>query len=173
MRPAGSIKRWLSIEKMFEWLQSAPDEGSYKRRMAVWLTHTGKLNAPKVAEILGVSTQAVWLWIKQYNQDGPVGLERRGRGGRRWGYMTREQERMVLKDFLSKARSGRKIDVKEVKQAIEGAVGRKVSLPYVYRLLGRHGWSEIVAQSHAGKVEEADEFSRLSRPWLRNEGGAF
>ena len=106
MRPPARIKSWLSIEKMFQWLQSAPDEPAYKRRLAIWLTYTGKLHANKVAKVLGVSTQAVWLWIRQYNDSGPSGLKRNGRGGRRWGFMTLQQEAELLRPFIRKARSG-------------------------------------------------------------------
>ena len=55
MRPPATIRDWLSIDRMFQWLQEAPDEASHRRRMAIWLTHTGRLHAAKVAEILGVS----------------------------------------------------------------------------------------------------------------------
>ena len=106
MRPCARIKPWQSIEKMFQWLQDAADESSYKRRLAIWLTHTGKLHAGKVAEILGVSTQAVWLWIRQYNNAGPGALERKGRGGRCWGFMSLQKETELLKPFIRKARSG-------------------------------------------------------------------
>lgn len=105
MRPPPRIKPWLTIEKMFQWLQKAPDKASYKRRMAIWLIHTGKLHTPKAAEIIGVSTQTVWLWVRQYNSIGPKGLERKGRGGRRWAFMTQQQEAELLKPLIRKARS--------------------------------------------------------------------
>ena len=170
MRAPAKIKTWLTLEKMFQWLQNSPDAGSCKRRMAIWLTHTGKLHAPKVAEILDVSTQTIWLWIRQYNSNGPEGLERKGRGGRRWAFMTAEQEAEVLRPFINKARSGLVTKAAEIRQIIQKKSGRTVSLAYVYRLLRRHNWGRIIAQSqqrNSSSNLHQDNFQKLSRPWLR------
>ena len=59
MRFSVQIKPFLSVEKMFEWLQGAEDLAAHKRRMAIWLTFTGELGANRIADILGVSTQSV------------------------------------------------------------------------------------------------------------------
>jgi transposase len=170
MRPPAKIQPYLPIEKMFKWLQDAPNEAAYKRRMAVWLTHTGKLHAPKVAQILAVSTPAVTVWIRQYNLLGPEGLQRKGRGGRRRAFMTIQKEAQILAPFIKMAKSGNIPKTPEIKQAIEKTLNKKVSLPYVYRLLGRHGWNEIIAQSRreTSKISVSDDFQKLARPWLRN-----
>ena len=170
MRPPALIKRWLSMEKMFQWLQNAPDESSYKRRLAVWLTHAGRLHANKVAEILGVSTQAVWLWNRQYNAHGPDGLERKGRGGRRRGFMAKQQEAELIKSFIRKASPGQLPRPASIKQLVEQKLGRKVSMPYIYRLLRRNGWAEIVAQHQADVHPRTlrGSFRKFSRPWLRH-----
>ena len=71
MRPPAAIKDWLTAEQMLDWLSDAGDAESLQRRLAVWMTATGKLHAHHVAAMLGVSLQAVWLWIGQYNKHGP------------------------------------------------------------------------------------------------------
>ena len=158
------------MEKMFEWLQNAPNEASYKRRLAIWLTHTGRLHAGTVADTLGVSTGAVWLWIKEYNSYGPNGLKRKGRGGRRWGFMTMEQEADLLKPLVRKIRSGQLVKTAAIKEAVEQKLGRIVSNSYVYRMLNRHQWGEIIAQSRAKESNKTgkDDFQKFSRPWLRS-----
>ena len=170
MRPPAKIKTHMPIDKMFLWLRSAPDEASYKRRMAIWLTHTGDLHAPKVAQILDVSAKAVAAWIRQYNKLGPDGLRRTGRGGRRRALMTPNKEAQILAPFIKMAKSGRVPKTPQIKQALEDALNRKVSLPYVYRLLSRHNWNEIIAQSGKTSPPETipDDFQRIARPWLRN-----
>jgi len=170
MRPPAQIKPHLEIDKMFQWLQNAPDEASYRRRMAVWLTHTGNLHAPIVAKALGVSPQAVAAWIRQYNKLGPDGLKRPGRGGRRHALTTPDKEAQILAPFIKMAKSGRIPKTPQIKLAVENALGRKVSLPYVYRLLARHGWNEIVAQSGQKDTvtKQIDDFQKIARPWLRN-----
>jgi len=167
MPPSDRIKPWLSVEKMFQWLQKASGQSSYKRRMAIWLTLTGRLSASKVAEILGVSDQAVWLWLRQFNSLGPKGLERKGRGGRRWGFMTLQQEADLLKPLIRRARTGGVPKTLEIKRLVEQKLGRKVSVPYVYRLLHRHRWYETIAQSRPAVRAPKDDFRKLSRPWLR------
>jgi transposase len=170
MRSPAKIKPHLSIDKMFQWLQNAPDEASYKRRMAVWLTCTGNLHAPIVAKVLGVSTQAVAAWISQYNKIGPDGLKRAGRGGRRHALTTPTKEAKILAPFIKMAKSGRIPKTSQIKQALENALERKVSLPYVYRLLSRHGWNEIIAQVAQKETvtKPIDDFQKIARPWLRN-----
>ena len=170
MRPPAQIVNWLSLDKMFRWLQTAPDEASHKRRMAIWLTHTGKLHANKVAQALGVSTQAVWLWIRQYNRRGPDGLERKGRGGRRWGFMTTEQETRLLRPLIQKARAGHPPKPSTIRRIIEDELQTPVSMSYVYRLLQRHNWAGVIAQSQHGGPEPKDSetFATLAKPWRRD-----
>src|SRR5260370_28305097 len=86
MRPPAEIALWLSTEDMQTWVREAPDKASYQRRLAIWLTHVERLAAHRVAQSLCVSTPAVWRWVQQYNHQGPEGLHRAGRGGRRLGF---------------------------------------------------------------------------------------
>ena len=169
MRPPACIKPYLSINGMFQWLQNAPDEESHRRRMAIWLTHTGNLYAKQVAKVLGVSVQAVWLWIRQYNTQGPSGLERSGRGGRRWGFLTPEQEIELLRPYIRKLRNGVVTNPSEIKKVIEQKLSEAVSMSYVYRLLQRHQWAEIIAQlgPSAADRERVDDYLKVAQPWLR------
>jgi len=171
MRPPAQIKDWLPIDRMFRWLQEAPNEASHKRRLAIWLTHTGKLHAHKIADILGISTQAVWLWIRQYNQHGPGGLVRNGRGGRRWSFMTVEQETKLLRPLIQQARAGHPPKPQAIRQIIQEQLDRPISMSYVYRLLRRHHWADVLARSQSSKVPEAspETFADLLRPWRRTD----
>jgi transposase len=155
---------------MFQWVQKSPDQTVHKTRMAIWLTHTGRLHAGQVADILGVSRQAVWLWIRQYNQRGPAGLERPGRGGRRWGYLTPSEERALLEPLIRSARSGRPLTADTVQDIVEARLERKVSRSYIYKLLHRHGWrSRRSAPAGDGPPDDApDTFEKLSQPWQRH-----
>ena len=171
MRPPATIKDWLSLDKMFQWVQTAPDEASYKCRMSIWLTHTGKMHAAKIAMILGVSKQAVWLWIQQYNEHGPPGLERHGRGGRRWGFLSPQEEKTLLTPLLRRKRSGHLIKASLVQQMVEAHLRQKVSKSYIYKLLNRHGWADLSGQSPMPiePTDVPDTFGTLSKPWLRHE----
>jgi transposase len=171
MRPPATIKDWLSLDKMFQWVQTAPDEASYKCRMSIWLTHTGRMHASKVAVILGVSKQAVWLWIQQYNEHGPPGLERHGRGGRRWGLLSPQQEKALLAPLVRRLQLGHPVKAAAVQQIVETELGQKVSKSYIYKLLKRHGWSKFPGHpiTSIRPTEDLDTFSTLSKPWLRHD----
>lgn len=167
MRPPARIQPWLDINQMFSWLQDAPDPAAYQRRLAIWLTHTGRLHARKVARILGVSPQAVWLWVGQYNRHGPLGLERTGRGGRRWGLLSPRVERQLVIRVAGLERRGER--ARELRRLLEDRLSRRVSLAYVYRLLQRHRAALETARQLGVQAPSASEasFRRHAQPWLR------
>jgi transposase len=117
--------------------------------------HLRHFPAHEVGTLLGVSTPAVWRWVGQYNRQGPAGLARHGRGGRRWGFLTLDQERELLAALQEEAGRGRVLTAKQIYGRVRQAVGKKVSLDYVYRLLHRHGWPaehvwEYLRENHFG-----------------------
>jgi transposase len=143
MRLAAQIEPWLSTEDLQVWVREAPDKGAYQRRLAVWLTGVCRLPAHRVAESLCVSKQAVWLWIAQYNQQGPEGLQRRGRGGRRWAWLSWEEEERFLEKRQQAAGRGQILTAPQLRAELEKFTAHRVSLAYVYRLLHRHGWRKL------------------------------
>ena len=93
--------------------------------------------------MLGVSKQAVWLWLGQYNQPGPAGLGRKGRGGRRWSLISWEEEEALLKSLENRAIEGQLLTAKQLLPEVSQAVGHEVSLGYVYGLFKRHRWRKL------------------------------
>src|SRR5208337_3905875 len=143
MRPPARIDPWLSTEALQVWVREAPDKGAYQRRLAIWLTDVCRLPAHRVAESLCVSKQAVWLWIAQYNQQGPEALSRAGRGGRRWAWLSWEEEERFLEKRRQAALRGQILTAPQLRAELEKLTPRRVSLAYVYRLLHRHGWRKL------------------------------
>ena len=125
------------------WVREAPDKRSYQKRLAIWLTHLGEFAARQIADWLCVSKQGVWLWIGQYNRQGPEGLERQGRGGRRWAYLSVEEEEAFLRQVEKRGLAGEILTAKQLHAQLGKSAGREVSLGYVYRLLHRHGWRKL------------------------------
>jgi len=37
------------------WVKDAPDKAPYQRRLAIWLTHSAKLSADRISELLIVT----------------------------------------------------------------------------------------------------------------------
>jgi transposase len=165
MRPPARLAPWLSPEELAVWVREAPTRPAYQLRLAIWLTHLGPYAAHQIADMLQVSCQAVWLWVGQYNKHGPAGLERRGRGGRRWAFLSWAQEENLLAEFFAQAAQGSILTAPALQPRVERAVGRKVSPDYVYRLLHRHGWRKLGPRPrHVQADPEAQEAFKKNSP---------
>jgi transposase len=159
------VEPWLSELELLEWVRAAQSRGAYQRRLAVWLTYLRHYPAHQVGTLLGVSTPAVWRWLSQYNRHGPTGLARKGRGGRRWAFLTLDQERCLLAALQDEAGQGKVITAKQIYRRVCRAVGKEVSLDYVYRLLHRHGWRKLGPRPRHVKADPQvqAEFKKNSR----------
>ena len=138
MKMPAHIHPWMNDEELAAWVRESPTQDAYKKRLAIWLTRRGPFHAHRVSDLLQVSKQAVWLWIKQYNQGGPESLDRKGRGGRRRAYLSLEQERALVERLQSQVAKGQAKKAKELLPEVLEAVGQNVSVAYVYRLMQRH-----------------------------------
>jgi transposase len=176
MRPPAQIKPYLNSEQMRQWLRRAPNKATYQRRLVIWLTHRHRFHSRQVAQMLGVSIQSVWLWINQYNTSGPRGLQRQGRGGRRWAFLSYSQERSIVQELLNLSQNGQISTGKAAQNLIKRKFGRNVSISYVYRLLQRHDWKNLIQQRLKAVVRDRlahlpydahDDFVKIARPWLR------
>jgi transposase len=153
MRRPGELRPWISEIELLEWLRESSTADEHQKRTALWLTHFGRWPAREVAEMVGVSVQAVWKWVGQYNRQGPSGLHRGGRGGRRWSYLTEEQERTLLQTLETRAARGDILTAKQVVPLVCEAAGRDVSLACVYGLLHRHEWRKLGPRPHHVKSD--------------------
>ena len=165
MRRPAELKAWYDEDQLLVWLRDSKTVDEYSKRMAIWLAHFRTWHAGQIAEMIGVSIQAVWLWIGQYNRSGPSGINRQGRGGRRWSFLSREQEKRLLDSLRAHASKGTIITAKQVHSTVCEAVGKKVSLDYVYRMLHRNEWRKIGPRPRHVKADtEAQEtFKKTSR----------
>lgn len=153
MRNPAQIAPWMSDEELAAWVRDAPDADALRKRLAIWLTHTGPFAASRVAELIQVSKQAVWLWVGQYNREGPESLNREGRGGRRWGFLSLDVEASLLRRMEERAGSGEIITAKQLLPEIVRETGHEVSLAYVYGLLRRHRWRKLMPRPHHVKAD--------------------
>jgi len=162
MRRPASLDPWISEIELLAWLREASSAEEHRKRMVVWLTHFRRWPAREIAEMVGVSVQAVWKWVGQYNRQGPMGLWRRGRGGRRWSYLIEEQERDLLGSLEARAEKGDILTAKQILPLACEAAGRELSLGYVYGLLHRHHWRKLGPRPHhvKGNAESREQFKK-------------
>lgn len=138
MKMPANISQWMSPDEMAAWVHEAPTADALRKRLAIWMTLKGPFHAHRVSELLQVSKQAVWLWIKQYNQGGPDSLDRKGRGGRRRAYLSVDQEKALVDRLQDLVANGQARKAKELMPEVLKTVGQNVSVAYIYRLLQRH-----------------------------------
>ena len=72
-------------------------------------------------------------------------IETPGKGGRRRGYMSLEEEKNFLAQFMDSALTGLMTNVTKIKRAYEVKIGQKVDQSTIYRLLERHEWRALLA----------------------------
>lgn len=165
MRRPACLVPWVEEVELLEWLRDATTADEHRQRMVLWLTHFGRWHAREVAEMVGVSVQAVWKWVGQYNRHGFRGLHRKGRGGRRWSFLTVEEESDLLRSLEARAARGDILTAKQILPLACDAAGREVSLAYVYSLLRRQGWRKLGPRPHhvKGNAEAREQFKKNSR----------
>ena len=146
---------WLTTDQLMAWVKEAPDKDAYQRRLAIWLTHSARLPAHRLADLLLVSVQSVWKWLGEFNSLGPAGLDRKGRGGRRWALMTLQEEREFLAQQFARAESGDLLTAKQLHPELCSRLGQEVSLDYVYKLLHRHEWRKLAPRPRHAKHDPA------------------
>ena len=127
-------------------------------RMAQSVLIPGLLDVPDriTGQIVGRSRGTVVRLRKQF---GAVKKSSdRNWGGRRYGYMTIEQERQFLSKYFDQATQGGLLVVSEIKRAFETLVGHKVAKTTIYRMLDRHDWRTIIPRPrHPNSNTEAQE----------------
>lgn len=165
MKPPAELKPWLDTDGLLTWVRDAQSRNEYQRRLAVWLTHIGPFPARQVATLLGVSIPSIWKWVGEYNRSGPPALERQGRGGRHWAYLTLEQEAALLRRHEARALRGEVLTAKHLHAEVERTAGRPVSMAYVYKLLRRQNWRKLSPRPRHIKSDPAAQadFKKNSR----------
>ena len=134
-------KEWLSKKDLEDWLKGPSDKNEYRRRLAVWLNYLHQFHAHEIAEILGVTTLSVWKWLDKYDKNGPKDLKKRAKGGRRWSFASKKEEKRLLEDFKAQLRAKKIDSVKDWLPRLRKLTKKKnASLSYVYKLLYKQGW---------------------------------
>jgi transposase len=134
------------------------------RRQQKWLIIYNALVDPreavKIALHTGTTKRTVHQVISDYNRKGVGAIETPGKGGRRRGYMSLDEEKNFLTPFMDLARTGLIPTATKIKLAYESQIGQKVDKSTIYRLLERHQWRKVLPRSHHpdADFEEQEEF---------------
>ena len=139
-------------------LQNDPRTWCRKRWLIIYNALVDPRRAEEIAKHCGVSKATVHQVISLYNRFGVSAVETPGKGGRRNGYLSLEEERHFLAPFFARAQTGEMATAAEIQRAFEVQVGHKVDDSMIYRLLDRHGWRKLMARpTHPKASKQAQE----------------
>lgn len=155
----------LSAEEVQRRLKNDPRPWCRQRWLIIYNALVDPRPAEQIATHCGVSTATVHHVIFAYNRGGTKAVETPGRGGRRTGYLTLEEEKAFLAPFFARAERGEIATVAEIQRALEAQIGREVDDSTVYRLLHRHGWRKLMPRPrHPQATIEAQEQFKKTFP---------
>lgn len=153
-----------AIKTLKELLEETRTKADYRRVLCIWLRARFHMPPDEVAEAIGYAYGTVRRIQARYLKEGEPSLIGKGRGGRRYGNMSIEEEIKFLGKFTCKAEKGGVIVVSEIKSAYEKAIGHTVPKSTVYRMLDRHGWRKIAPRPRHPKADlkEQEAFKKTS-----------
>ena len=88
-------------------------------------------------------------------------------GGRVRENMSFEEEATLLEQFKAKAEKGQLVEISEIKEAYDKAIGHKSGSAQIYRVLHRHGWRNILPRSKRPQ-KASDEAIEASKKLKQN-----
>ena len=144
----------------------------YRQR---WLIIYNALVEPRKAEDIarhcGVSKATVHAVIASYNRQGVAAVETAGKGGRRSGYLSLEEEKEFLAVFFARAEAGELTTTAEIWRALESRVGHEVDESTIYRLLNRHGWRKLMPRPRHPKADPQakEQFKKTLKRRLKRQ----
>ncbi|MGC8490892.1 MAG: helix-turn-helix domain-containing protein [Syntrophobacteraceae bacterium] len=160
------LRDHLEEAKIRKEMQECETREQFQRWQAIYLVGKG-LRTEQVADYTGVTKGTIYQWVFQYNHDGPESFQLKGRGGRRFGLMSFDEESMFLENLRAEAEKGEIVGAFWLRERLEKKLGHKVSKDYLYDLLHRHDWRKVVPRPRHpdADVEKQDEFKKNSRNW--------
>ena len=160
------LKDYLTADELRQRMLGSEEREQFQRWQALYLTHLG-LSAAQVGEYVGISAGTVHQWVHHYNRAGPQEMVLGGRGGRRFGLLSLEQEAKLLEGLRHEAEQGHVVAAFRIRQEVEKKAGQGVSKDYLYDLLHRHGLRKIMPRPvHPRRDWERQQaFKKNSRSW--------
>lgn len=125
------------------------DENIRRRLKALMMRYEG-YSSDDIAAAIRVNRSTVYLIFNRYREAGLENFIKNNYFRKFQQPMTSNQENAIMSAFEAQAEAGERIYAEDIKRAIEGAMGRSVSIRYAQILLRKHGWRKV-------KLSVADE----------------
>jgi hypothetical protein len=132
------------VERALRVIASATTIEQLRQAQAVVFPLRYNLSLEQAAEAIGLSRGWACRLRNQFIAGKVVGDKGKAvRGGRRRENFSYAREAELLKPFLESASNGGILVVGQIKPRLEEALGRKMALSSVYKLLHRHNWRKL------------------------------
>ena len=143
------------------------DKKTDKRLKALELRSKGS-SLKDISFATGFSISHISSLIRVYTEKGIEAVTGKHYHGNRRN-MSIEEEAALLEQFQKRAEQGQLLNIREIADAYEKAVGHSIGNSQVYRVLHRHGWRKVMPRSKHPK-KASDEVIATSKK-LTNESG--
>ena len=142
--------------KEIEKVRQANKDKTIDKWLEVLLLHAAGKTRKEIAAKTGFGQQYVTELVGEYRREGLEGFARKKYSGNHRNLSFAEEE-AFLEPFKEAAEAGQIVEVSQIKQAYEQAIGRSLGNAHgqIYYVLKRHGWRKVMPRSkHPNKASE-------------------
>jgi transposase len=157
-----------STEELSRLVRQQKDARVLLRVQIIWLARQGQ-TAPQISQLLRLSRRQVQHWVCQYNAQGLERLADRRRGGNQ-RRLSDAQEKQI-QDYLDQQAQDPQAGVRraeDLRQWIHKQFGKLYSLPGLYNLLHRLGYSCLMPRHRHQKADPAAQETFKKTFWSRS-----
>lgn len=142
-RPAHYQDEELAWAKLL--IETATTVQQLRRGQAMLLPALTGASMDTTATLLGLGRNQVCVLRRQFRapEQAPLLGDEDRRGGRRRELLSLPDEARFVQDFIDQTKQRGAPTVALIHAALQERVGKRVPRSTVYRMLGRHGWSNI------------------------------
>ena len=162
------VEEHHSLQELQRLSRQQKDTRLLLRIQVIGLAKQGQ-TAPQISQMLGVSRRQLQHWVHQYNALGLDGLVDRRRGGnqRRLSDAQEQQIREYLDQQAADPHGGLR-RAEDLRTWIAQQFGELYSLPGVYNLLHRLGYSCLMPRPRHHKADPAAQEAFKKTSWSRS-----
>ena len=112
------------------------------------------MKSSEVAQATGFQPAYVTTLVAKYRDKGLEAISGNHYGGNHRN-MSFEEEAAILAPFKARAEKGELVEISEIKDVYQQAVGHSIGTSQIYYVLHRHGWRKVMPRSrHPKKASE-------------------
>jgi transposase len=127
---------------------------AYQRVLVLKLKAIDGMRSDEVAGMVGISHSSVNKIVNRYQEEGMQAIVGKRHNGEH-RYMTNEQEEAFLAPFVALAKDGKIVEITDIYNAYQEAIGHAATRNAIYYILKKHGWRKIMPRGrHPKKASE-------------------